>query len=293
MMSLVTLTEILNESVEKKYAVGAFDTLDDNFTEAIVAAAEEQGLPVILMVPNFFADNRDERQLSFYFNRLLDRCQRATVPVCLHLDHGNSFECCVKAIHGGCSSIMFDGSSLPMEENMAVTKELVKIAHSCGVSVEAEIGHVGAPEGGDLEASEVDTSTYTKPEDAKRFVDETGVDALAVAVGTVHGLFKGTPKIDIERLDRIRELVKIPLVLHGGSGLPEPEFQAAIEHGINKVNYFTGISLAASAAIDAKLKEFNGKIHYIELIEAAHGACKAVVKEQMRIFGTLPLTINK
>ena len=99
-MGLVTLTEILEESVEKKYAVGAFDTLDDNFTEAIVAAAEEEGLPVILMVPNFFADIRDERQLSFYFNRLLDRCQRATVPVCLHLDHGNSFACCVKAIHG-------------------------------------------------------------------------------------------------------------------------------------------------------------------------------------------------
>lgn len=288
-MGLVTLTEILKESVEKKYAVGAFDTLDDNFTEAIVAAAEEEGLPVILMVPNFFADDRDGRQMSFYFNRLLDRCQRATVPVCLHLDHGNSFACCVRAIHGGCTSIMFDGSALPMEENMAITKELVKIAHSCGVSVEAEIGHVGSPEGGELEASDVDTSKYTRPEDAKRFVEETGVDALAVAVGTVHGLFKGTPKIDTQRLDQIRELVKIPLVLHGGSGLPESEFRAAIEHGINKINFFTGLSLAASGAIDAKLKEFNGKIHYIELINAAHEACKAAVKEQMRIFGTLPL----
>lgn len=290
-MGLVTLKQILSESVEKKYAVGAFDTLDDNFTEAIVAAAEEENLPVILMVPNFFADERDERQLSFYFNRLLDRCQRATVPVCLHLDHGNSFACCVKAIHGGCSSIMFDGSSLPMDENIAITRELVKIAHSCGVSVEAEIGHVGSPEGGELEASDVDTSKFTKPEDAKRFVDETGVDALAVAVGTVHGLFKGTPKIDTQRLDEIRELVKIPLVLHGGSGLPEAEFRAAIEHGINKVNFFTGISLAATAAIDAKLKEYNGKIHYIELINAAHEACKATVKEQMRIFGTQPLNI--
>lgn len=157
------------------------------------------------------------------------------------------------------------------------------------MSVEAEIGHVGSPEGGELEASDVDASQYTKPEDAKRFVEETGVDALAVAVGTVHGLFKGTPKIDTERLDRIRELVKIPLVLHGGSGLPESEFRAAIAHGINKINFFTGLSLAASGAIDAKLKEFHGKIHYIELINAAHEACKAAVKEQMRIFGTLPL----
>lgn len=285
-MGLVTLKEILSESIEEKYAVGAFDTLDDNFTEAIISAAEEQGVRVILMIPDFFSDNRDERQLSFYFNRLLDRCQRATVPVCLHLDHGSSFEHCVRAIQGGCTSVMFDGSSLPMEENIAITKEIVKIAHSCGVSVEAEIGHVGSAEGGELKASEVDASAYTRPEDAKRFVEETGVDALAVAVGTVHGLYKGTPKIDTERLDQIREVVKIPLVLHGGSGLPESEFRAAIEHGINKVNFFTGISLTASKAMDEKLQEANGLIHYIELIDAAHEACKAAVKEQMRIFGT-------
>ncbi len=284
-MGLVTLNEILRESVEKNYAVGAFDTLDDNFTEAIVSAAEEEGKPVILMIPNFFWE---KNELSFYFNKLLDRCRRASVPVCLHLDHGNSFECCIKAIHGGCSSIMFDGSSLPIEENIAVTKELVMIAHACGVSVEAEIGHVGSPEG-ELQASEVDKRFYTRPEDAEYFIAQTGVDALAVAVGTVHGLFKGTPKIDIGLLDRIRRVVKIPLVLHGGSGLPESEFRAAIEHGINKVNFFTGISLAATAAIKETLEQNNGLVHYIELLEASHQAVKKVVKEQMCIFGTQPL----
>lgn len=284
-MGLVTLKEILSESVEKKYAVPAIDTLDDNFTEAIVRAAEEEGKPVILMVPNFFYKKND---LSFYFNRLLDRCRRSTAPICLHLDHGDSFECCMYALHGGCTSIMFDGSALPLEENAAITAELVRAAHACGVSVEAEVGHVASPEG-ELEASDVDRSTYTKPEVAERFAAETGIDALAVAVGTVHGLYKGTPKIDVDLLDQIRARVDIPLVLHGGSGLPESEFRAAIEHGINKINYFTGVSLDATHAIQKKLEAANGHIHYIELIEAAHEACKAGVKELMRIFGTQPL----
>ncbi|MDO4272791.1 MAG: class II fructose-bisphosphate aldolase [Eubacteriales bacterium] len=284
-MGLVTLKEILSESIEKKYAVGAFDTLDDNFTEAIIEAAEEEGLPVILMIPNFFWEKND---LSFYFTRLLDRCRRATVPVCLHLDHGRSFEDVMKAIHGGCTSVMFDGSALPIEENIAVTRKVVEAAHACGVSVEAEIGHVASPEG-ELQASEADETMYTSPEDAAHFVQQTQVDALAVAVGTVHGIYKGTPKIDTRRLDEIRSRVSIPLVLHGGSGLPEEEFRAAIAHGINKVNFFTGLSLEAVKAIRQTLDDApTGKVHYIELKEASHTAVKNTIKHQMKIFGTLP-----
>lgn len=174
---------------------------------------------------------------------------------------------------------------------MAITRELVRIAHSCGVSVEAEIATWAAPRAGSWKPA-----TWTPPSTPSRRTRSGSSRRRAWTPSPspsarCTGLFKGTPKIDTERLDQIRELVKIPLVLHGGSGLPESEFRAAIEHGINKINFFTGLSLAASGAIDAKLKEFNGKIHYIELINAAHEACKAAVKEQMRIFGTLPLDI--
>lgn len=284
-MSLVTLKEILSESVEGNYAVGAFNFLDDNFMEAIISAAEQENKPVILQIPPFFAEVND---MSFYWPKMLDRARRATTPICLHLDHGPDFETCMKAIHGGASSVMFDGSTLPIEENIRITKEVVKVAHACGVSVEGEIGHVGSPEG-ELQAAVVDESTYTKPEDAVRFVKETGVDALAVAVGTVHGVYKGDPKIATELLDEIKRQVDVPLVLHGGSGLPDEQFKAAVKHGINKVNFFTGMSLAATQAIEKRLDETNGNVHYIELKDAAYEAVVDTVTSKMKVFGTKPL----
>lgn len=276
-MPLVTLKEILAPAKEQNYAVAAFDTMDFTLTEGIIQAAEQTGKPVILMLPGFIFD-RPDAQSMLDFN--LDRIAKSPVPICYHLDHGKADEC-IKAIHAGCSSVMYDGSSLPMEENIAITKEIVKVAHTCGVSVEAEIGHVAAPEG-----SVADESKFTKPEDAAYFVEQTGVDALATAFGTVHGVYRGTPHLDLERLQAIKKLVDVPLVMHGGSGLPEQDFRNAVKYGINKINFFTGMSLATIAAMRKLIEETDGRVRYIKLYDTALQTVIACAKEQMEIFGT-------
>lgn len=280
-MPLVTLKEILAPAKEHNYAVAAFDTMDFTLTEGIIQAAEQTGKPVILMLPGFIFD-RPDAQSMLDFN--LNRIAKSPVPICYHLDHGKADEC-VKAIHAGCSSVMYDGSSLPMEENIAVTKEIVKVAHTCGVSVEAEIGHVAAPEGS-VEGSVADASKFTRPEDAAYFVEQTGIDALAIAFGTVHGVYKGTPHLDLERLAQIKHLVDVPLVMHGGSGLPEQDFRNAVKYGINKINFFTGMSLATIAAMRRLIEETDGRVRYIKLYDAALQTVIQCAKEQMEIFGT-------
>ena len=193
-MPLVTMNEILKESIEKKYAVGAFDTMDHVLTEAILGAAEGKGKPVILMTVD-----RVFKQPNYksFFKYLIDRCEGSSVPVALHLDHGPSFESVMMAIRYGCTSVMLDGSSLPIEENIALTKKVCEVAHACGISVEGEIGHVSGHEGNMLDGNEPDESAYTKVEDAVRFAEETEVDALAIAIGTVHGVYKGCPEIGL------------------------------------------------------------------------------------------------
>lgn len=284
-MSKVTLKELLKDAVARNYAVGSFNAMDYISADAIVNAAEATRTPIILMTPDFVLNrpNADD-----YFDYLNFRIGRASIPIALHLDHGSSYALAAKAIHYGFSSVMFDGSSLPMEENIAITRECAKMAHAAGVSIEAEIGHVGGG-GGSMEAAEVSEDAYTRPEDAERFVTETQVDALAIAIGTVHGFFKGTPKLDIPRLQEIRQRVSIPLVLHGGSGLPEEEFRAAIRNGINKVNFFTGVSVASTQAVVHTLEEGGGKRHFFELAYAAGEAAEEVIKQQIAIFGTLPI----
>ena len=204
-MSLVTLKEILRESIDKKYAVGAFDTFNPLMTEAILCAAEEEEKPVILMqIDHFFDERRDH---GVYFRNIINMIEHMKTPVCLMLDHGESIENCMRAIHLGFSAVMFDGSMLPYEENVRETKALVRAAHACGVSVEAEIGHVGGLEGeADPEGSVADGSGFTEPEMAERFAAETGVDALAVAFGTVHGKYRGEVNLDFARLAKIRSL---------------------------------------------------------------------------------------
>ena len=284
-MSLVTLSEILAESREKKYAVGAFDTFDELNTEAVVSAAEEKNVPVILMVCDysFNSPNADR-----FFAHTLERCRTASVPVCMHLDHGPSFEAVMQAIHYGCSSVMIDGSSLPFEENVAITKKVMEVAHACGVSVEAEIGHVAGHEGNTDDGNVADETAYTKLEDAVRFYEETKVDALAVAIGTVHGVYKGVPKLDFERLDAIRERIPAPLVMHGGSGLSEQNFKDAIAHGISKVNFYTGMSLAGANAAREYLNA-NKIADLGEAVETGYNASKQVVLQHLDIFGTQPI----
>lgn len=280
-MALVTLKEILKEANEQYYALPAFDTVDHVSAEAVVEAAEAQNRPVILMYPEaaFSTVNVDT-----FFPFLRRLAQRAAVPVALHLDHGQTLEAVMKAIHNGFSSVMVDGSSLPLEENIALTRKIVEIAHAAGVSVEAEIGHVAGGEG-KFEGSDVDESMYTRPEDAKTFCDATDVDALAVAIGTVHGVYKGVPKLDIPRLRTIKELVNIPLVLHGGSGVSDEEFAKAIAAGINKINLFTEISMAAVKQSVDFANQSDGKLHFAVLLQVGKKAVFDIATDYLQKFG--------
>lgn len=284
-MSLVTLKKILESSVNQKTAVGGFVTFDYASTEAIIKAAERTHGKVILMIPWGLVANRNKR--DEYIRNTLSMIRNSSAEIALHLDHGASFEEVLQSIHAGFSSVMYDGSSLPMEQNIANTKKIVEIAHACGVSVEAEIGHVGGAEAGALIADgmSADTSLYTTVEEAVSFVNATGVDALAVAVGTVHGIVKGTPKLDFNRLAEIRKAVDIPLVLHGGSGLTDEAFQSAVKNGINKINYFTEMSLTASNSIRDYLSQIgNAPIHMMELTTYAYGKLEELVERQIRLF---------
>lgn len=285
-MPLVTMKEVLKESIDKKYAVGAFDTMDRVFTESILNAAEKKGVPVILMVVPPVVEAPDAELFMAY---AVDRCIRSSVPVALHLDHAPSFECCMKGIKLGCTSVMFDGSALPYEENVAITRKVIEAARACNVTVEAEIGHVAGHEGNMLDGNVADESSYTTVEEAVQFYKDTDVDCLAVAIGTVHGVYKGTPKIDYDRLDAIREALPIPVVLHGGSGLVAEDYKKLVSHGINKINFFTAMTLAASSAV-RKLLEENEKLTMTDIVMAGQNAAEEIVSEHIEIFGTLPLT---
>ncbi|MGM9608523.1 MAG: ketose-bisphosphate aldolase [Oscillospiraceae bacterium] len=288
-MALVTLKQILSESVQRRYAVGAFDMMGPLplYAEAILEAAEKRNVPVILMTLEWELENES------YFTYLIDRCIRSPIPVALHLDHGSSFSSVMKAIHLGFTSVMLDASAKPLAENIEMTRKVVEAAHACGVSVEAEIGHVGGLEGGDnLSGNVADESGFTTPEMAEYFCREAGPDALAVAFGTVHGVYKGTPHLDLDRLSAIRRAVDVPLVMHGGSGLTADMFRDAVRCGINKVNFFTGMTLAASASARALLEEKDGKVGFEAVCRTAQDTMRSVVEEHIGIFGTQPLTVG-
>ena len=218
-MAFVTLKQILLETREKKYAVPSIGADNHVLFEAVLQQAEAENKPVILMIPGFLLKEMDPR--FFEYARL--RIIQSSVPVCLHLDHAASYEECMNGIKYGFSSLMIDGSSLSYEENVTLTKRVVEAARPCGISVEAEIGHVAGGEGNNNDGNEVDVDAFTNPGEAERFAKETGVDALAIAFGTVHGVYKGTPKLNLELLDEIRGRVEIPIVMHGGSGLSDED----------------------------------------------------------------------
>ena len=282
-MPLVSCREILEPARLKGVGVAGIDVIDPASTEGVISAAEALGLPVILMVPETAFPRLD---VKAFFKYLVDRARSTSVPVAVHLDHGESIETMKLAIESGFTSVMIDGSSLPLDENIALTKSVVELAHAFGVSVEAEIGHVGGGEGS-FEGTDVDEGRFTRPEDAQRFAEETSVDTLAVAFGTVHGIFKGTPKLDIPRLEQIRERVGIPLVMHGGSGLSDEQFVSAIKGGITKINLFTEISMTAAAqAIEHGLKK-NKKLHFAELLLVGQKTTEAMASKYLKLFSEL------
>lgn len=270
---LVNLNDVLFEAQKNHYAVGLFNTIDTDMLEGVISAAEELLSPVIIGTAEVLLPFGE---LKLIAPSLIAAAKRATVPVVVHYDHGLTFDRCMEAIKLGFSSIMFDGSAGDEKENLKNTREMVKIAHSIGISVEGEIGHVGEAKTGDNETSDM----YTTPEEAKAFVEKTGVDALAVAIGTAHGAYKTKPQLDIKRLSEIRSAIDTPLVLHGGSGLSDDDFKNTIKNGIAKVNIFTDLCNAGENA----MKTFDGD--YLDIRNEKVKAIKKAVINKMLLFGS-------
>ena len=255
---LVNLNKMLNDARKNHYAVPAFDASDYRMIKAIVEAAEELKSPVIIM--GLPADLTDD-QFNHLSKDLIPIASNAKVPVCIHLDHATDFNLIKKAINQGYTSVMIDGSSLPLEENIKVTKEVVDYAHKYNVSVEAELGHVGDGIVGSSESSAKGNSghdnVYTDPEEMKYFIDKTDVDCLAVSFGTSHGVYKTTPNLQIDLLKKLNRISSVPLVVHGGSGTPDMQMKSAIENGITKVNIFSEILEAFFKEMKKQLNELD------------------------------------
>ncbi len=287
---LVTLSELLKDAKEKKYAVGAFNVPNLEAIRAVIQAAEELGSPVILQHAEVHENLISLEEIGPI---MLQYAKTASVPVAVHLDHGASFEMCVKAIRLGFTSVMYDASSKEYAVNLAESKEIVKIAHAAGVSVEAELGHIftsaiGGGEGRGSDSSEdyedLD-DVYTDPALAKSFVEETGVDCLAIGFGTVHGVYLKEPKLDLNRILQIKEKIDVPFVMHGGSGVSEENYRTAIKNGICKINYYTYMNKAAGKKVQEELKDFSSdSVFFDELSLAATAAMKENVKAAMEIF---------
>ncbi len=278
----MNLLGMLDHARRHGYGVGAFNVPDYETLQAILDAAEELSSPVIIDVAEVHLKYIDLDDVATVIRRA---AERASVPVALHLDHGETFETIIRAVRAGFSSIMFDGSRLPYEENVARTQEIVKICHACGVTVEAELGQVGGGEGGS-ERSEANPDHFTDPAQAEDFANRTQIDALAISFGTAHGLYKGTPKLDFGRLNEIARRTQKPLVLHGGTGVTDDDFRKAISLGIAKINFYTQISVAAVERARAVLAADPDLISYPELLERAREGVKDAVAHQMRVFGS-------
>lgn len=281
---LVNMNEVLLPAKKNHYAVGLFNAVNLELARGIIAAAEATQSPVIMGTAEVLFPYGPLEEVSYY---LIPMAKKANVPVVIHLDHGLNYDTCVKALELGFSSIMYDCSTDPYEENVRKVKEMADIAHSYGATIEGELGHVGDNEGSAEGDSHLeDPSKYfTDPALAKDFVDKTGVDALAIAVGNAHGAYKLPPKLDFERIRTIANTVDVPLVLHGGSGLTDSDFKKAIQEGISKVNIFTDINIAAVKAEFKQFSDMNKGI--IDLIPAAVEAIKQETEKKMRLFSSV------
>lgn len=270
---LVTLEEILKDAESKKYGVGLFNMLNLEMARGIIEAAEEERSPLILGVAEVHLPLIPFDYALTIMNKI---AKEATVPVCLHFDHGTDYDKIKAAIDGGFSSVMYDGSALPYEENILNTKKISEIAHKKGVSVEAELGHVGGAEGGEDDGIE---EMYTNVSQVNDFIKRADIDALAVAIGTAHGQYKKKPKLDITRLADIYKVSTKPLVLHGGSGLSDDDFKNTIKNGIRKINICTEMCIALR---EAYLNSANHEI----LFNDGKNAVKEIVKGKMQLFGS-------
>lgn len=274
---MTNLATLLSDAQKGKYAVGSFNVYSYETIRGVIDAGKDLRYPTIVAFGANYLSNMELDEVAVLVDTM---AAKADIPVVLHLDHCKSFETIIKAIKAGFTSVMYDGSSLPFAENMLKTSEIVAIAHAANVSVEAELGALA---GGEFSNEEAAEEIYTNPDQAAQFVETTKVDALAVSIGTVHGMYKGTPRIDIGVLKRIAALVDIPLVLHGGSGTPEAIVKECIRHGIAKINVNTEISMYTIEKVKGLL-DSGASCHLSQLALKEVGYIKEVVNKYATMF---------
>ncbi|MDK2918144.1 MAG: fructose-bisphosphate aldolase, class [Candidatus Petromonas sp.] len=278
---LVTGKAILEHAHKNGYAVGAFNVNTMEQVQAIIEAAEETKSPVIIQASQ---GGLKYAGVEYIAAMVKTAAEKTSVPVALHLDHGTDFKQIMLCLRNGFTSVMIDGSHYELEENIRKTRQIVEMAHAVGVSVEAELGKIGGTED-DISVDEKD-ATFTDPDEAERFVKETEVDYLAIAVGTAHGPYKGEPKIDFDRIKTIKERLNMPLVLHGSSGVPEESIKKAVSLGINKINIDTDIRMAFHKAVKEFIAENPDVYDPRKILTPAKKAMKEVIAEKMRMFGS-------
>jgi len=278
---------MLADAQKNHYAIPAFDVSNYEMMRAVLDVCEEERSPALLMGLEVDLGGKG---LALITSMVRAASEFYTVPVCFHLDHATNLESIKAAVDAGFSSVMFDGSELPFEENARRTKEVVDFAHSRGITVEAELGHVGNAMVGNEKATVFDENaedTLTLPDEVVRFVKITDVDALAVAIGTSHGVYRSTPTLRIDRLDEIVAACPLPLVLHGGSGTPDDQIKTAIEHGVTKINIYSDVVGAMNSGLKEKLNSIkNPSTWPVFVFEEARERMREVIREKIRTFGS-------
>jgi len=273
-MALVNLNDVLGPAKKGNYAVGAFDVFSPWMMLGLLEAAEKMQVPLIMMIID---SPRSMGNLDLLAVSVRTLAEKSTVPIVLHLDHGRSIDACRRCVEAGFTSIMLDASSLPFDENVKAVREVVALCKPHGIPVEAELGQVGRGSDYNLELYK-----YTDPEQAAKFVEATGVDALAVAIGNAHGVYKGDPKINYPVLDSLLKAVKVPLVLHGGSGIHDEDFIKMVNMGLTKLNFFTELNMEATARLQALEKN---KLDNFTAMEAIQSAFRDKAIDKMKLFG--------
>jgi fructose-bisphosphate aldolase class II len=272
---------MLNHAYSNGYAVGGFDLVSLDFLEAIIAAGEAKRSPLILSLAESHFEYYDFK-LAMAATELA--AKRASVPVAIHLDHGASLESAVEAINAGCNGVMVDASHEGFDGNVAMTRKIVNMAHACGVPVEGELGYVAGVEGEDAEKHPGEV-VYTSVKEAQAYVQQTGVDFLAVSIGTVHGRMKGEPVLDFERLKQINDALNMPLVIHGGTGLSDEQFSKLIENGVAKINYYTALADAAGSRMRANVAS-DERCGYTGIVNGIQDAIRTEVERCMVNWGS-------
>ena len=277
---LVNMNDLLLPAKKNGYGIGFFNAVNMEMARAVIETAEELHSPVMVGTAEILLPAMELQHVAEY---LIPMAEKAAVPVCVHYDHGLTFERCMEALRLGFTSIMYDCSTADYEENVANVAEMVRICHAMGVTVEGELGHVGDNDGEGKLVNPCDY--YTDPGLAADYVKRTGIDSLAVAVGNAHGDYKFTPKLDFERIRIIADKTSLPLVLHGGSGLSDDDFRIAIQNGVHKVNIFTDIDKAGKSGIEKGIAA--GAKTMMELMPYELEAMKEVVAEKLRLFDSV------